>query len=188
MPQCAVWCSIWTELWQIPRRICWRRRMPVCCRGRCWGRRTRLTAFHGGRAMLRLGFERLGMDWIGGGCGCGLSACCWRPTGRAIATHTRLYPGAMEAVEALRAAGLCGVDLHQQARGAGGASADRAWGAGGRSGRWSGRIRCRCASPTRRPIGRRWSGRGAWWRGRCWWAIPRPTRRPGWRRGCRWRW
>ncbi len=63
-----------------------------------------LTAFHGGRAMLRLGFARLGsggeaevdreypnlLDHYEGG----------------IDRQTRLYPGAVEAVEALRAAGF----------------------------------------------------------------------------------
>lgn len=64
------------------------------------------TAFHGGRAMLRLGFARLGMpdadaateieadyprllDWYG----------------QNIDVHTTLYPGAVRAVEALRSAG-----------------------------------------------------------------------------------
>ncbi|WP_298491953.1 HAD-IA family hydrolase [uncultured Maritimibacter sp.] len=59
-------------------------------------------AFHGGRAMLRLGYERLAhdggwmeedypylLDWYGAN----------------IDTHTVMYPGAVEAVEALRAAG-----------------------------------------------------------------------------------
>lgn len=63
-----------------------------------------LTAFHGGRAMLRLGFTRLGRDWT--------EADVDRDYPRllahyaaAIDTHTRLYPGAAEAVQALRAAG-----------------------------------------------------------------------------------
>lgn len=63
-----------------------------------------LTAFHGGRAMLRLGFTRQGRDWT--------EADVDRDYPRllahyaaAIDTHTRLYPGAAEAVQALRAAG-----------------------------------------------------------------------------------
>jgi phosphoglycolate phosphatase len=62
-----------------------------------------LTAFHGGRAMLRLGFSRLGgVDEM--------RVDEWYPRllqayAGAIDTHTRLYPGAVEAVEALRAAG-----------------------------------------------------------------------------------
>ena len=64
-----------------------------------------LTAFHGGRAMLRLGFSRLGRDWS--------EADVDRDYPRLLAhyaegidTHTRLYPGAAEAVIALREAGF----------------------------------------------------------------------------------
>lgn len=60
-----------------------------------------LTAFHGGRAMLRLGFSRMGhtVDEA--------RISDWYPRlldayAQAIDTHTRLYPGAVEAVEALR--------------------------------------------------------------------------------------
>lgn len=64
-----------------------------------------LTAFHGGRAMLRAGFDRLGVGY------------CEDDIARAyprllaayadgIDTHTRMYPGAVAAVEALRAAGM----------------------------------------------------------------------------------
>ncbi|TGD42144.1 HAD family hydrolase [Pseudotabrizicola sediminis] len=63
-----------------------------------------LTAFHGGRAMLRLGFSRLGaMDeaMIDAQYPVLLEA-----YGQAIAVHTRLYPGAVEAVEALRSKGF----------------------------------------------------------------------------------
>lgn len=66
--------------------------------------RDALTAFHGGRAMLRLGLQRLGRDD---------EAevdrqypVLLRAYADAIAVHTRLYPGAVEAVEALRAAGF----------------------------------------------------------------------------------
>ncbi|NBE08999.1 HAD hydrolase-like protein [Paragemmobacter ruber] len=63
-----------------------------------------LTAFHGGRAMLRLGFSRLGA----------LSEAdvdaqyprLLAAYADGIDTHTRLYPGAVQAVEALRAAGF----------------------------------------------------------------------------------
>lgn len=62
-----------------------------------------LTAFHGGRAMLRLGYARLGL---------GDEAAVDAQYPRLLAayaagidTHTRLYPGAVEAVQALRAAG-----------------------------------------------------------------------------------
>lgn len=64
-----------------------------------------LTAFHGGRAMLRLGFTRLGQGWSEEDVG--------REYPRLLALYaqgldreTRLYPGARAAVEALRAQGL----------------------------------------------------------------------------------
>lgn len=67
-----------------------------------------LTAFHGGRAMLRLGFSRLAP---GGGQGGEaevdreyLRLLAFYEDG--IARQTRLYPGAVAAVEALRAAGF----------------------------------------------------------------------------------
>ena len=62
------------------------------------------TALKGGRAMLRLGMERLGRaddaETIDRYYPMLLEA-----NGREIDTHTVLYPGAMEAVEALKAAG-----------------------------------------------------------------------------------
>lgn len=64
-----------------------------------------LTAFHGGRAMLRLGFGRLGLPWseddISREYPRLLSAYA-----DGIDTHTRLYPGAVKAVEALRGMGF----------------------------------------------------------------------------------
>ncbi|NEY89250.1 HAD hydrolase-like protein [Tabrizicola oligotrophica] len=66
--------------------------------------RDRLTAFHGGRAMLRAGYDRLGIgfteDDIARDYPRLLAAYA-----EGIDTHTRLYPGAAEAVEALRSAG-----------------------------------------------------------------------------------
>lgn len=64
-----------------------------------------LTAFLGGRAMLRLGLGRVGSDEVE------LRVARYYPVllqayGDAIDVHTRLYPGAMEAVEALRSSGL----------------------------------------------------------------------------------
>lgn len=62
-----------------------------------------LTAFHGGRAMLRLGFSRLG-----GSDEAAVDAqypVLLAAYAEGIDTHTRLYPGAAEAVEALRTAG-----------------------------------------------------------------------------------
>lgn len=63
-----------------------------------------LTAFHGGRAMLRLGFARLGTPD---------EALVDAQYPRLLAayadgidTHTRLYPGAVQAVEALRGRGF----------------------------------------------------------------------------------
>ncbi len=63
-----------------------------------------LTAFHGGRAMLRLGFSRLDAVWSEGDVD--------REYPRLLEVYadvldreTRLYPGAVQAVEALRSAG-----------------------------------------------------------------------------------
>jgi phosphoglycolate phosphatase len=64
-----------------------------------------LTAFHGGRAMLRLGFSRLRMDWSEADVDAAYPMLLEAYRG-GIATHTRLYPGAMAAVEALRAEGI----------------------------------------------------------------------------------
>jgi phosphoglycolate phosphatase len=62
-----------------------------------------LTAFHGGRAMLRLGFSRLGIEDRT------LEDANYPRLLAAYAdgidTHTRLYPGAADAVTALRKAG-----------------------------------------------------------------------------------
>lgn len=64
-----------------------------------------LTAFHGGRAMLRLGFSRLGTDWSETDVDAAYPQLldAYR---EGIATHTRLYPGAMAAVERLRSEGF----------------------------------------------------------------------------------
>lgn len=64
-----------------------------------------LTAFHGGRAMLRLGFTRLGMAWSEADVDAGYPVLL-EAYRQGIAVHTRLYPGAMEAVEALKGAGF----------------------------------------------------------------------------------
>lgn len=73
--------------------------------GNVLDQRDTLTAFHGGRAMLRAGFERLGIGFD--------EADISREYPRLLAayaegidTHTRLYPGAVAAVEALRSAGF----------------------------------------------------------------------------------
>lgn len=62
------------------------------------------TAFRGGRAMLRLGLSRLGEPWSEADVDADypvlLSA-----YGAAIDVHTRLYPGAIEAIERLRLRG-----------------------------------------------------------------------------------
>jgi phosphoglycolate phosphatase len=64
-----------------------------------------LTAFHGGRAMLRLGFSRLRLDWSEADVDAAypLLLDAYRD---GIATHTRLYPGAMVAVEGLKTLGF----------------------------------------------------------------------------------
>jgi phosphoglycolate phosphatase len=64
-----------------------------------------LTAFHGGRAMLRLGFERLGMGWSEADVDAAYPVLL-EAYRAGIATHTRLYPGAMAAVEELKGAGF----------------------------------------------------------------------------------
>ncbi|PPB81831.1 phosphoglycolate phosphatase [Albidovulum inexpectatum] len=62
-----------------------------------------LTAFHGGRAMLRLGYRRLG---IGGEAEVEADyPVLLQAYEEGIANHTQLYPGAAEAVEALLRAG-----------------------------------------------------------------------------------
>lgn len=63
-----------------------------------------LTAFHGGRAMLRLGLSRLGaVDDAVIDAQYPVLLEAYRS---AIDTHTRLYPGAVQAVEDLRRAGF----------------------------------------------------------------------------------
>ncbi len=64
-----------------------------------------LTAFHGGRAMLRAGFARLGGSWAEADVDAAYPALLEAYRG-AIAVHTRLYPGAMQAVEVLRGQGF----------------------------------------------------------------------------------
>ncbi len=63
-----------------------------------------LTAFHGGRAMLRLGFSRLGA-WDEAMID-GQYPLLLKAYAGAIDTHTRLYPGALAAVETLRSRGF----------------------------------------------------------------------------------
>ena len=68
------------------------------------GPKDSLVAYHGGRAMLRAGFARLGRPAEE------TTVDLWYPRlleayRGAIAVHTRMYPGAVEAVEALRRAG-----------------------------------------------------------------------------------
>ena len=60
-----------------------------------------LTAFAGGRAMLRLGFGRLGMAWTEADVDAQYPVLL-RAYADAIAVHTTLYPGAVQAVEQLR--------------------------------------------------------------------------------------
>ncbi len=63
-----------------------------------------LTAFHGGRAMLRLGFSRVGLTDTGlEDAQYPVLLDAYRG---AIDTHTRLYPGAVAAVQDLRRAGF----------------------------------------------------------------------------------
>lgn len=64
-----------------------------------------LTAFHGGRAMLRLGYERLGLEWSEADVDAAYPVLL-AAYAEGIAVETRLYPGAMAAVEALKSAGI----------------------------------------------------------------------------------
>lgn len=64
-----------------------------------------LTAFHGGRAMLRLGYERIGQAWTEADIDAGYPVLLGAYR-EGIDVHTRLYPGAMAAVEALKHAGF----------------------------------------------------------------------------------
>lgn len=69
------------------------------------GPKDTLTAFQGGRAMLRLGFSRLGGPW----CEDDINREYPRllaAYAQAIDTHTTLYPGAVAAIETLRARGF----------------------------------------------------------------------------------
>ena len=59
-----------------------------------------LTAFHGGRAMLRLGFGRLGV--VSEAMVDAQYPVLLEAYAGAIDRHTRMYPGAVEAVQALR--------------------------------------------------------------------------------------
>lgn len=63
-----------------------------------------LTAFHGGRAMLRLGFSRLGA-WSEADVDAQYPVLL-AAYADALDVHTRLYPGAVAAVEALRSDGF----------------------------------------------------------------------------------
>lgn len=63
-----------------------------------------LTAFHGGRAMLRLGFSRLG-DWTEDMVDAEYPRLLSAYEG-AICVHTKLYPGTVAAVETLRKRGF----------------------------------------------------------------------------------
>ncbi|TAG16533.1 MAG: HAD family hydrolase [Rhodobacterales bacterium] len=73
--------------------------------GKVLGPEDALTAFHGGRAMLRLGFTRLGREWTEADIDAAYPLLLEAYRG-AIAVHTRLYPGAMEAVEELKRQGF----------------------------------------------------------------------------------
>jgi phosphoglycolate phosphatase len=67
--------------------------------------RDTLTAFHGGRAMLRLGFDRLGHAYTEEDISREYPRLLTHYADN-IDTHTRLYPGAVEALETLRSAGF----------------------------------------------------------------------------------
>lgn len=62
------------------------------------------TALRGGRAMLKLGFDRIGTAYTMADIDLQYPMLL-QAYGRDIATHTKLYPGAREAVERLKSAG-----------------------------------------------------------------------------------
>lgn len=73
------------------------------------------TAFQGGRAMLRLGFDRMGM--VDEAAVDAQYPVLLRAYEDGIDCETRLYPGAVLAVEALRSAGFCtGICTNKPAR------------------------------------------------------------------------
>ncbi|MCF8486257.1 MAG: HAD-IA family hydrolase [Rhodobacteraceae bacterium] len=77
--------------------------------GNLLGPEDQLTAFHGGRAMLRLGFSRLANGQADPGGEAQVDAfypVLLRAYAEAICVHTTLYPGAVDAVEALRRRGF----------------------------------------------------------------------------------
>jgi len=63
-----------------------------------------LTAFHGGRAMLRLGFERLGIDWDEANVDAEYHKLLDYYSNH-IAVHTTLYPSVISALEELKRRG-----------------------------------------------------------------------------------
>ena len=63
-----------------------------------------LTAFHGGRAMLRLGFERLGIDWDEANVDAEYPKLLDHYSYH-IAVHTTLYPSVISALEELKRRG-----------------------------------------------------------------------------------
>ena len=63
-----------------------------------------LTAFHGGRAMLRLGFERLGIDWDEANVDAEYPKLLYYYSNH-IAVHTTLYPSVISALEELKRRG-----------------------------------------------------------------------------------
>ncbi len=82
----------------------------ACLRGLGLGDRLdpatdQLTAFGGGKAMLRLGFDRAGRRWTEADIDAQYLVLL-AAYADAIAVHTRMYPGAVAAVETLRAAGF----------------------------------------------------------------------------------
>ncbi len=107
--------------------------------------RDALTAFHGGRAMLRLGFGRLGA-WSERMSMRSIRACC-RPMPRRSTRIRGSIPGRSKPSRALRGAGLCHGDLHHKPEGLAETLMQRLGVCATSSARWSGPIRWRCASP-----------------------------------------
>lgn len=77
----------------------------ACLPSAVLGPQDNLTAFQGGRAMLRLGYSRAGRAWSEADIDAAYPVLL-EVYAQGIAVHTRLYPGAMAAVEVLKSQGF----------------------------------------------------------------------------------
>ncbi len=122
--------------------------------------------------MLRLGLSRLGREDRA-------EEDRWYPRlldayAEGIDTHTRLYPGAVEAVEALRSAGFAVSVCTNKPAGLA-ETLLRRLGVRDLFGAMVGADTLPVRKPDPAPTGWRWKARAARSRGPCWWATPRRT-------------